>query len=109
MMPTVENEKSSAYAAPQSGVSPVAELRGISKSFGDVQAVTDMDLSIAQGEFFTFLGPSGCGKTTALRMLAGFETPTKGGVFIDGQDVSTLEPYRDLSTWCSKAMRCFRT
>ena len=94
MLPTVKNEKSSAYAAPQSGVSPVAELRGVSKSFGDVKAVTDMDLSIAQGEFFTFLGPSGCGKTTALRMLAGFETPTKGGVFIDGQDVSTLEPYR---------------
>ncbi|MEE4189038.1 MAG: ABC transporter ATP-binding protein [Roseobacter sp.] len=90
----MENKKNSEYAAPQSGAPSIAELRRVSKSFGAVQAVTDMDLSIAQGEFFTFLGPSGCGKTTALRMLAGFETPTKGDVFIDGQDVSALEPYR---------------
>ncbi len=73
---------------------PVAELRNVSKVFGDVQAVSDMNLSIAPGEFLSFLGPSGCGKTTALRMLAGFETPSKGAVLIDGQDVSGLEAYR---------------
>ena len=76
------------------GVAPVAELRGVSKFYGDLQAVADMELSISPGEFLSFLGPSGCGKTTALRMLAGFETPTKGAVFLDGEDVSGLEAYQ---------------
>ncbi|QJF53132.1 ABC transporter ATP-binding protein [Roseobacter ponti] len=93
-MQTSENGEKSAYTAPGPEGSPVAELRGVSKTFGEVKAVTNMDLSIAQGEFFTFLGPSGCGKTTALRMLAGFETPTEGSVLIDGEDVSAQEPYR---------------
>jgi spermidine/putrescine transport system ATP-binding protein len=73
---------------------PVAELRAVSKSYGDVRAVKQVDLRIVAGEFLTFLGPSGCGKTTALRMLAGFETPTAGTVLIDGNDVSHLAPYQ---------------
>lgn len=73
---------------------PVAQMRGVSKNYGNVQAVKDMDISIAAGEFLSFLGPSGCGKTTALRMLAGFETPTQGSVMLDGTDVSGLAPYR---------------
>ncbi len=76
-----------------SSFGPVAELRGVSKNYGDVQAVSHIDLSIAPGEFLSFLGPSGCGKTTALRMLAGFETPSTGTVLIDGEDVSGQAPY----------------
>lgn len=72
----------------------VAELRGVSKNFGDVQAVQHCDLSIAPGEFLSFLGPSGCGKTTVLRMLAGFETPSSGTVLIDGKDVSGLAAHQ---------------
>ena len=72
----------------KSSTQPVAELRNVSKAYGDIQAVKHVDLKIAAGEFLTFLGPSGCGKTTALRMLAGFEMPTMGTVFIDGKDVS---------------------
>ena len=73
---------------------PVAQMRGVSKNYGNVQAVKDMNISIAAGEFLSFLGPSGCGKTTALRMLAGFETPSDGKVMLDGEDVSGQAPYR---------------
>jgi len=75
-------------------IAPIAELSSVSKDYGDVQAVRHIDLSIAPGEFLTFLGPSGCGKTTALRMLAGLETPTAGTVLIDGADVSSLAAYQ---------------
>ena len=57
-------------------------------------AVDDVDLEIGQGEFFTLLGPSGCGKTTTLRVIAGFELPTKGRVLIDGSDVANLPAYK---------------
>lgn len=73
---------------------PVAELRGVSKLFGEVLAAEDLDLAIGRGEFLSFLGPSGCGKTTALRMLAGFETPTRGDVLIEGVRVNALEAHR---------------
>ena len=73
---------------------PIAELRGVTKRFGSLVAVNDMNLSIRQGEFLSFLGPSGCGKTTALRILAGFETPSEGEVLIGNEYVSDLEPYR---------------
>ncbi|MCB0863508.1 MAG: ABC transporter ATP-binding protein [Solirubrobacterales bacterium] len=69
-------------------------LEGVTKQFGDFTAVHDMDLDIADGEFFTMLGPSGCGKTTTLRMIAGFEQPTTGKVLIDGSDVAGLPAYK---------------
>ncbi|MFM8417074.1 MAG: ATP-binding cassette domain-containing protein, partial [Actinomycetota bacterium] len=61
-------------------------LRGVSKSFGAVEAVTDVSLEIRDGEFLTLLGPSGSGKTTVLRMIAGFELPTSGEVLLNGRD-----------------------
>jgi spermidine/putrescine transport system ATP-binding protein len=71
---------------------PAIELVGVHKEFlahGDrVHAVRRMDLAIAQGEFFSLLGPSGCGKTTTMRMIAGFEDPSAGTVFLDGRDVT---------------------
>ncbi len=69
-------------------------LRGVTKAFGDFVAVHDLDLEIAQGEFFTLLGPSGCGKTTTLRMIAGFEQPTEGEVLIEGTDVAGLPAHK---------------
>ncbi len=65
----------------------------VTKRFGDFVAVDDVSLSIGQGEIFCLLGGSGCGKTTLLRMLAGFETPTAGSIFIDGQDMTGIPPY----------------
>jgi spermidine/putrescine transport system ATP-binding protein len=69
-------------------------LQGVTKRFGTFDAVKDMDLDIADGEFFTMLGPSGCGKTTTLRMIAGFEQPTEGKVLIDGEDVAGRPAYK---------------
>jgi ABC-type Fe3+/spermidine/putrescine transport system ATPase subunit len=59
-----------------------------------VVAVDDLSLEVGEGEFVTLLGPSGCGKTTTLRMIAGFETPTKGRIYLAGEDVTELPPYR---------------
>jgi spermidine/putrescine transport system ATP-binding protein len=70
------------------------QLLGVTKRFGDVEAVRSLDLDIARGEFFTLLGPSGCGKTTTLRVIAGFEEPNTGTVLIDGADVEGLPPFR---------------
>ncbi len=69
------------------------ELRGVTKEFGDVTAVDDVSLEIRRGEFFSLLGPSGCGKTTTLRLLAGFEEPSKGDIFINGENVKNKRPY----------------
>jgi putrescine transport system ATP-binding protein len=72
---------------------PFIRIEGVSKSFGTFQAVRDVTLSISKGEIFSLLGGSGCGKTTLLRMLAGFEEPTAGQIFIDGQDMAGVAPY----------------
>ena len=72
-------------------------LDGVVKRFGDFTAVDGVDLEVMAGEFFSMLGPSGSGKTTCLRMIAGFEQPTEGRIWLDGQDVSTpgaLRPRR---------------
>src|SRR6185295_10605698 len=64
----------------------------IRKTFGGLDAVTDLDLHVPDGSFLALLGPSGCGKTTALRILAGLEEPTSGRVFIGPRDVTDLQP-----------------
>ncbi len=69
------------------------ELREVSKRYGSVQAVRGVSLTIREGEIMTLLGPSGSGKTTLLRMIAGFETPDAGSVWIDGKDVTKAPPY----------------
>ncbi|MDP2194261.1 MAG: polyamine ABC transporter ATP-binding protein [Alphaproteobacteria bacterium] len=73
---------------------PYIEIDGLVKNFGPVQAVKDVSISIYKGEFFSLLGGSGCGKTTLLRMLAGFEKPTHGHIYIDGVDITNLPAYK---------------
>ncbi|MFC4551814.1 MULTISPECIES: ABC transporter ATP-binding protein [Halorussus] len=68
------------------------ELADVRKEFGDVTAVDGIDFTIERGEFFSLVGPSGCGKTTTLRMISGFETPTKGEVFLDGRGMTGVPP-----------------
>src|SRR5436190_9509813 len=68
------------------------QLSGIEKRFDSVRVLESLDLVVADGEFVVLLGPSGCGKTTALRIIAGLETPTAGHVRIGGRDVTSLAP-----------------
>jgi len=77
---------------------PAIEARGLSKVFGSgqdaVRALDDVSVTIRQNEFFTLLGPSGCGKTTLLRLIGGFEQPSQGDVFLEGQPLTGLPPFR---------------
>ena len=73
-------------------MTPLLQIRNISKAFGTVRAVDDVSLDIAENEFYALLGASGSGKTTLLRMLAGFEAPSKGQILLDGRDISGTPP-----------------
>ena len=73
---------------------PDVVISAVTKRFGDVIAVDAMDLAVERGAFYSFLGPSGCGKTTTLRMIAGFEQPTSGEIYLAGVPVAGVPPYR---------------
>jgi putrescine transport system ATP-binding protein len=72
---------------------PFIRIENVTKKFNDFVAVNNVSLDIYKGELFALLGGSGCGKTTLLRMLSGFESPTEGRVWIDGQDMTNVPPY----------------
>ena len=72
----------------------IIQIKNVTKTYpGNVTAVDNLSLSVREGEFVTLLGPSGCGKTTTLRLIAGFETPTNGRIFLAGEDVTDQPPY----------------
>lgn len=76
----------------------------------EMRAVDDVSLEIEPGEFITLLGPSGCGKTTTLRMIAGFERPTAGDIFLGEERINQMSPdKRDTRPWYFRATRCFPT
>ncbi|NYT36473.1 ABC transporter ATP-binding protein [Allopusillimonas soli] len=68
------------------------ELKGLTRRYGDLTAVDNLDLSVQQGEFISLLGPSGCGKTTTLQMIAGFVEPTSGSVILNGKNLARVPP-----------------
>jgi putrescine transport system ATP-binding protein len=80
-------------STPPDPAAPYVRLQAVSKKFGEFAAVDTVSLDIRRGEIFCLLGGSGSGKTTLLRMLAGFETPSAGSIYIDGEDMSTVPPY----------------
>ena len=85
------DEKVEAWKDPKA--QPYVRIEKVTKKFGDFVAVDDVSLNIYKGEIFCLLGASGCGKTTLLRMLAGFEVPTAGHLWIDGVDMTGIPPY----------------
>lgn len=72
----------------------IIEIKNVYKSYDDKPVVKNLSLAIRRGEFVTLLGPSGCGKTTTLRMIAGFEQPTEGKIFFNGEDITQLPPHK---------------
>ncbi|MGC3022649.1 ABC transporter ATP-binding protein [Brevibacterium sp. FAM 24630] len=82
-----------AETTPDTGLDHL-EIQGVKKVFGENTAIARLDLSVRRGEFLSLLGPSGCGKTTLLRMIAGFEHPTNGHIYLDGKDIVGLPPHR---------------
>ncbi|MEP5731636.1 MAG: ABC transporter ATP-binding protein [Sulfitobacter sp.] len=90
---TVAQTVSGAPWLDHDGQHPLVQIKGVTKKYGDVTAVDNVDLEIFQGELFCLLGGSGCGKTTLLRMLAGFETLNSGSIIIDGVDMADVPAY----------------
>jgi len=87
----VEKKKIEPWRDPQA--KPYIQIENVSKKFGDFVAVNNVSLKIYKGEIFCLLGGSGCGKSTLLRMMAGFENPSAGNIFLDGQDMAGIPPY----------------
>ncbi len=90
-MPARPEERTAPWLDPKA--QPYIRIENITKKFGDFVAVNDVSLNIYRGEIFCLLGGSGCGKTTLLRMLAGFEQPSAGRIFIDGVPMEGVPPY----------------
>src|SRR5437588_2349834 len=76
------------------GAQPLLSIRNVAKSFGRTPVLRDISLHVAEGEFLTVLGESGSGKTTLLRIIAGFETADSGDIWMEGQQLDALPPYR---------------
>jgi iron(III) transport system ATP-binding protein len=80
-------------------------IKDVKKAFGEVVVLSSFNAELSDGEFVTLLGPSGCGKTTMLRMLAGFEKPTEGEIYIGDREVSSTKnfvpPNKGISAWYS--------
>ncbi|HZO24347.1 MAG TPA: ABC transporter ATP-binding protein, partial [Steroidobacteraceae bacterium] len=86
--------RSDGQSAPAAAAeAPILRIENVTRKFGDFVAVNDVSLEVQRGEIFCLLGGSGSGKTTLLRMLAGFDTPTQGRIYIDGQEMSGIPPY----------------
>lgn len=75
-------------------------FKDIQIKYNDFIAIDNLNLTINEGEFFTFLGPSGCGKSTTLRALVGFLEPSQGQILVDNQDITNLDPEKTRNWYC---------
>ena len=91
-MSTVMAEKTTLEPWNDQNATPLIRFENVTKRYGDFTAIDNLTLDIYEKEFYALLGPSGCGKTTLLRLLAGFEEPTEGSIFIGGEDISHIPP-----------------
>ncbi len=89
-----KEEPSAPLIPPQKRGENIIEIKGITKVFDGVTVLDDLSLGIKRGQFVTLLGPSGCGKTTLLRLIAGFETPTEGEIYIEGVPITSIPPFK---------------
>ena len=116
-MPATTNERESRnsqarsrHAASVAGVTSHAiDLDGITHRYGTAIVIDDVTIAIRPAEVLALLGPSGCGKTTLLKIIAGFVTPTRGRVLLDGAAIDHLPPGGAAPASCSRTTRCFRT
>ena len=92
LLPTEDDAAETGAAARE--VAVAVRLAGLSRAYGSVVAVDNVDVEIGEGEFFSLIGPSGCGKTTTLRMIAGLVEPSAGRIEVHGRDVGRLPPHR---------------
>jgi ABC-type Fe3+/spermidine/putrescine transport system ATPase subunit len=88
------NTESASSSPAKLGAQPLLSIRNVAKSFGHTPVLLDISLQVAEGEFLTVLGESGSGKTTLLRIIAGFETADSGEIWMEGQRLDALPPYR---------------
>ena len=89
------NTTTAAPAGAASTQRPAAvQFVGVSKFYGDLAVVNDVSFEIGEGEFFSLLGPSGCGKSTSLRMVSGFEVPSRGDVMVRGAPMNDVPPHK---------------
>jgi putrescine transport system ATP-binding protein len=93
-MPSLGNIRRSFAPWEDPGAKPYISFQNVTKRFGTFTAVENLSLDVYEREFFSLLGPSGCGKTTLLRMLAGFEEPTEGELYLDGQPLKGVPPHK---------------
>lgn len=89
-----KNNISVGVESPSKRIDNIIEIKGVTKVFDNITVIDNLSLGIKRGQFVTLLGPSGCGKTTLLRMIAGFETPTEGEIFIEGKPITSIPPYK---------------
>src|SRR5216110_3860453 len=88
------NTESASSSPAKLGAQPLLSIRNVAKSFGRTPVLRDISLQVAEGEFLTILGESGSGKTTLLRIIAGFETANSGELWMSGERLDRLPPYK---------------
>lgn len=93
----------------KTSLTPVVELKSLSKGFDGKQIISRLDLTINHGEFLTILGPSGCGKTTVLRLIAGLEDVDDGQIILDGQDITDIPAEQRFCKYGFSKLRAFPT